>query len=75
MVVALPEITPVLGDKWSPGGNELPLTAAQLHVWGATPPDAVSENPLVPPYGAPIIASGGSGEVMASGEESITVIV
>jgi len=32
VVVATPEITPVLEDKLNPEGNELPVTAAQLHV-------------------------------------------
>jgi hypothetical protein len=73
-VVANPEITPTLEDKAKPGGKEEPATATHVQVYGATPPEAVSEYPLPPPYGVPRIASGGFGDVIETGASWMTVM-
>jgi hypothetical protein len=49
MAVVVPEITPFAGDKLKPVGSDDPVIAFQFHVYGVTPPEAVRENPLLPP--------------------------
>jgi hypothetical protein len=68
-VVGTPSIVAVLSgllEKFRPGGNEEPTAAAQVQVYGVSPPDPLRLNPVVfPAYWVLSVPAGGAIEVIA----------